>query len=160
MHPCPPWAETRVFSGHRRQAVGPEVRHYGDPRQIATARWVALFYCITIPGGTAAMVHRARRVALSELSEALMNLGQKGRGGGVLNRAHRPSRATWILFMIHDLHCRYPATRMNRYRICAMNFYIATDNILENMVTSIGYKWLKDLENLLLCFRKMFNILL
>lgn len=63
--------------------VGPEVRHYGDPRQIATARWVALFYCITILGGTAATVHRARRVALSELSEALMNLGQRkeGRGG-------------------------------------------------------------------------------
>lgn len=55
------------------QAMGPEVRHYGDPQQIATARWVALFYCITILGGT---VHRARRVALSELSEALMNLGQ------------------------------------------------------------------------------------
>lgn len=156
MHPCPPWAETRVFSGHRGQAVGPEVRHYGDPRQIATARWVALFYCITIPDGTAETVHRARRVALSELSEALMNLGQEERG----DSQPGTSFITSDLNIIHDLHCRYPATQMNRYRICAMNFYIAADNILENMVTSIGHKLLEDVENLLLCFRKMFDILL
>lgn len=51
MHPCPPRGPggPRIFS---EQIVGPEVRHYGDPRRIARPRWVALFYCITIHGRT------------------------------------------------------------------------------------------------------------
>ena len=109
--------------------MGPEVRHYGDPRQIATARWVALFYCITILGGTAA----SRRDGASSRGTLHFQNFQKRswisgkKGEGVLNRAHRSSRMTWILFMTHDLHCWYPATRINRY-LC---FHIAADNILD-----------------------------
>jgi len=83
--------------------------------------------------GTARCTFRTFRSAHESRAE------KRGGEGGILNQAHRLSRATWILFMMHDLHCRYPASRINRYRICAMNFYIAADNILEN--TCIEHKW-------------------
>lgn len=82
MHPCPPRAESAASFQGTVEAVGPEVRHYEDSRQIATARWVALFYCITIHGGTAAIGGLARCTFRTFRSARESRTGWRGRGRG------------------------------------------------------------------------------
>lgn len=154
MHPCPPWAETCVFSGHcashrarsealRRSSVdsdgpvgGAILLHHDSWRDRGDGA-----------SGPARCTFRTFRSARESLA---------GKGGRILNRAHRSSRTTWILFMMHDLHCWYPATRINRYRVCAINVYIVD-------ILGGKYDWAQMIErreNLLFCFRQMFDILL
>lgn len=107
------------------EAVGPQVRHYGDPRQIATARWVALFYCITIHDGIAAT--GARRAALSELSEALVNLGREGEERGSPGVQPGTPSITSDLNIIHDARFTLSvpsAIRMNRYPV-RIDFFVS-----------------------------------
>lgn len=149
MHPCPPWAETRVFSGHRasRGARSEALRRSSADSDGPVGGAILLHHDSRRDRGDGASgPARCTFRTFRSAHESRARRTAEGGGGGIVNRAHRSSRATWILFMMHDLHCRYPATRINHYRICAMNFYIAADNISDRK-----YRWhkrLKDVEKI------------
>jgi len=96
MHPCPPWALRGLFRAPWKP-VGPEVRHYGDPRQIAgrPGGW-RYFIASRFPAGTVAvpLASGPARSALSELSKVLVNLGRRIVSAGSitndLNIVHDP----------------------------------------------------------------------
>lgn len=129
MHPCPPRAEGRVFSGHRggRGASSEALRRSSADSDDPV-------------GGAILLHHDSRRdrgdggpvcAALSELSEALVNLGREG------EERERPGvqpgtpSITSDLNIIHDARFTLSvpsAIRMNRYPVRTDFFCIASDS--------------------------------
>lgn len=107
MHPCPPRAEGRIFSGHRggRAAPSEALRRSSADSDGPVGGAILLHHDSRRDrgdGGPARCTFRTFRSARESRTE---RRGKKGARES--SRARRPSRATWILFTMHDLHCRY-----------------------------------------------------
>lgn len=122
MHPCPPWAETRVFSGHRasRGARSEALRRSSVDSDSPVGGAILLHHDSRWDRGDGAS--GPARCTFRTFRSAHESRARGGREG---NCEPGTSSITSDLNIIHDARFTLSVSRdSNRYRICAMNFYM------------------------------------